>query len=157
VHGYHRSVVVSRDIELGFRDLAPEPFPEFDHPGERDDVWFGVRCDVQFVAFGVLVRVVVPTNRPICKCAGRIRLCRAVVTFVGPPGRVYARSVRMQNTRTTVPSGYFLPSLTPARSSPVSEVILVYWTHTNTMSLLVIGPMAGATPSPNQQPRTFLP
>jgi hypothetical protein len=47
--------MASLDLELGFRNLAPEPFPEFDHPGERDVVWTWVRCDVQFVPFGVLV------------------------------------------------------------------------------------------------------
>jgi hypothetical protein len=47
--------MASRNLELGFRNLAPEPFPEFDHSGERDAVWLGVRCDVQFVPFGVLV------------------------------------------------------------------------------------------------------
>ncbi len=36
-------------------------------------------------------------------------------------------SVRMQNTRTTVPSGYVFPSLTPSRSSSVSEAILIHW------------------------------
>jgi len=47
--------MASLDLELGFRDLAPESFPEFDHSGELDYVWVGIRCDVQFVPFGVLV------------------------------------------------------------------------------------------------------
>ena len=80
--------MASLNLELGFRDLAPEPFPEFDHARELDDVWFGVWCDVQFVPFGVLVRVVVPTNRPIVKRAGQIRLRRAVVELVGLSRRV---------------------------------------------------------------------
>jgi hypothetical protein len=51
--------MASLDLELGFRDLVPEPFPEFDHPGEFDAVWVGVRCNVQFVPFAILVRVVI--------------------------------------------------------------------------------------------------
>jgi hypothetical protein len=47
--------MASLDLELGFRDLAPEPFPVFDHPRELDEVRVGVRCDVQFVPFGVFV------------------------------------------------------------------------------------------------------
>ena len=81
-------MMASRDLELGFRDLAPEPFPEFDHPRERDDVRIGVRWDVQFMSFGVLVRVVIPTNRPIVKRAGRIRLRRPVMEPLGPSRRV---------------------------------------------------------------------
>ena len=55
--------MASLDLEFGFRDLAPESFPEFNHARELDDLWFGIRCDVEFVAFRILVGVIVPTNR----------------------------------------------------------------------------------------------
>jgi hypothetical protein len=48
-------VLVSRDLELGFGNFAPEPLPEGDHPGKRDGVWVGIWCDVQFVALDIFV------------------------------------------------------------------------------------------------------
>jgi hypothetical protein len=139
-------VMASLDLEFGFRDFASEPFPEFDHARKLDDLWFGIRGDVQFVPFRVLVRVIIPTNRPIIKRAGQVRLRRAVVELVRPhPDKYASRSVRMQNTRTTVPSGYFCPSLTPSRSSSVSEPILIYRLKTNATTILVSIPIAFIT------------
>jgi hypothetical protein len=63
-------VMASLDLDFGFRNFAPESFPEFDHPWELDYLWFCLGCDVEFVAFCVLVRVVVPTNRTVLKRTG---------------------------------------------------------------------------------------
>jgi hypothetical protein len=48
-------VMDSYDFTFGFRNFAPELFPEFDHVRELDYVWFRVRCDVAFVPFRILV------------------------------------------------------------------------------------------------------
>src|SRR6056297_3209954 len=85
---WYHLVIASLDLEFGLRDFAPEPVPEFDHPWKRDDVWVWIRCDVQFVPFCVIMRVIVPTNRSIGKRAGLVRLRRTIVELVGPARRV---------------------------------------------------------------------
>jgi hypothetical protein len=42
-------VMVSLDLDFGFQNFAPEPFPEFDHPWKLDDIWGLIGCDVEFV------------------------------------------------------------------------------------------------------------
>jgi len=47
--------MASIESELGFREFAPEPFPQLNRPRERDDVWVRVWSYVQFVPFGIFV------------------------------------------------------------------------------------------------------
>jgi len=52
-------------IDSGFRDFVPEPVVQVDHPGKLDRRWRGIGRNVEFVALGTLVGVVVPSDRPV--------------------------------------------------------------------------------------------